>query len=56
VTEVFAELGDFASGLILDDDAVAGGSGIAAGTTVDVRAEVMLGGIFAGVIFTGREE
>ena len=47
MAEILAELRDFTSGLILDDDAVAGGPGIAARTAVAMGNKVMLGRIFA---------
>ena len=56
MAEIFAELVTSTSGLILNDNAVACRSGIAAGTTVDVGDEVLLGGIFARVTFTLRKE
>jgi hypothetical protein len=43
VAEVFAEGGDFVSGLILNDDAEAGGAGIAAGSAVAVRDQIVVG-------------
>src|SRR5580692_5128398 len=56
VAEVFAELRDFSSGLILDDDAVASGAGIAAGAAVAVCDQVVLGWIFTGeIIALGKE-
>src|SRR5208282_5781367 len=48
--------GDFASGLILDDDAVAGGAGVAAGAAVAVGDDVMVWGIFAGGVFAIAKE
>jgi hypothetical protein len=49
VAEVLAEMGDLASGLILDDYPVAGGAGVAACAAIAVGDEVMLGRILAGV-------
>ena len=46
VAEVLAEMGDLASGLILNDDAVASGTGVTAGAAVAVGDEVVLGRIF----------
>ena len=55
VAEVFAECGNFSSRFILNDDAVAGGSGIAACSAVAEGDEVMLGRVFAGAEkFFGR--
>src|SRR5260370_30014040 len=48
VAEVFAEMGDFVSGLILDYYAIAGGAGVAAGSAVAVGDEEVGGGGFAG--------
>ena len=47
VAEVFAEMGDFSSRLILDYDAITGRAGIAARAAVAVSDEVVLGRIFA---------
>jgi hypothetical protein len=51
VAEVLAKMGDLASGLILDDDAVAGGTRVAARASIAVRDQVVLGRILAGGIF-----
>jgi hypothetical protein len=47
VAEVLAEMCDLVSGLILDDDAVTGGAGIATGAAVAVGDEVMFRRILA---------
>jgi hypothetical protein len=52
VAKVFAEGGDFVSGLILDDDAEAGRAGIAASSAVAVGDEVV-GGRVVGRGSTG---
>ena len=49
VAEIFAEGRDFFSGFVLDDDAVSGGAGVAAGAAVAVSDQVVRGRSFAGL-------
>jgi hypothetical protein len=56
VAEVFAELCDFASRLILDDYAIAGWAGVAARATIAVGDQMVPRRIFAvGVLAMGKE-
>jgi hypothetical protein len=48
MAEIFAERGNFSTGLILNDDAVSGRSGIASRPTVAESNEVVRGWIFVG--------
>ncbi len=54
VAEVFAEMGDFFSGLILDYYAVAGGAGVAAGSAVAVGDQVVGGRGWRGGRFAAK--
>jgi hypothetical protein len=56
VSKIFAELGDFLTGLILNHDAIAGRAWIAAGAAVAMGDQVVLGRIFARGIFTLRKQ
>src|SRR5215472_6632936 len=49
VAEIFAETRDLASGLVFDDDAVAGRTGIAAGPAIGVSDQIMRRRILAGL-------
>src|SRR5580700_7556982 len=56
VAEVLAEMGDLASGLILDDYPVTSGAGVAARPAVAVGDEVVLGRIFAARLLSMGEK